>query len=425
MTEISTDLARPTDEARRRSSNRLLRVLPALAVRDFRLLLVGVFFAMNGWTMQQVVLGWYVFETTNSEFQLGLVLFFNLVPILVLSVPAGVLADRMDKRILMLITQVSTFVVYAALALVIAAGHGQVWLVYVASFLTGLFLTLRLPAQQAIIVEIVGRDSLPNAVAISSASFNATRIVGPAAAAGLLATVGTGLSILVVGISYLAAAVATWALSYRGTATLSVGLSFAENVTEGLRYAKEDGRVLALLALGGISSLLVMPFGAFVPAFARDVLNVGVQGLGVLNASVGVGALASAVFLALQGHSIANRGYILLANTFIGGASIVLFAISNSYPLSIALMAVFGIASLNQMTLTNTLIQLIVPDRLRGRMMGYFLLVWGLMPIGTVIVGRAAETFGVQAAVAVASALSLILVVGIGATMARFISKID
>ena len=425
MTEPSTGLARPADEARRRSSNRLLRAFPALAVRDYRLLLGGVFLAMNGWMMQQVVLGWYVLETTNSAFQLGLVLFFNMFPTLVLSIPGGVLADRMDKRVLMLITQVSTFVIYAALALMIAIGQGHVWVIYLASVLTGLFLTLRIPAQQAIVVEIVGRESLANAVAMSSASFNATRIVGPAVAAGLIATVGTGVSILVIGISYLGAAVATWFLHYRGTPTISVGLSFAENLTEGLRYAKEDGRVLALLALGGCSSLLVLPFAAFVPAFARDVLNAGVQGLGVLNTSVGIGASGSAIFLAVWGSTLANRGFLLLVATFIGGASIAAFALSSSYPLSIALMALFGIASITQIILTTTLIQLIVPDRLRGRMMGLFMLMWGFMPLGALLIGQAAETFGVQAAVAAASALSLILVIGIGTRMASSISKID
>ena len=309
MTEISTGLARPADETGRRPSNRLLRAFPALAVRDYRLLLGGVFLSMNGWMMQQVVLGWYVLETTNSAFQLGLVLFFNMFPTLVLSIPGGVLADRMDKRVLMLITQVSTFVIYAALALMIAIGQGHVWVIYLASVLTGLFLTLRIPAQQAIVVEIVGRESLANAVAMSSASFNATRIVGPAVAAGLVATVGTGVSILVIGISYLGAAVATWFLHYRGTPSVSGGLSFAENLTEGLRYAKEDGRVLALLALGGCSSLLVLPFAAFVPAFARDVLNAGVQGLGVLNTSVGIGASGSAIFLAVWGSTLANRRF--------------------------------------------------------------------------------------------------------------------
>ena len=294
MTDMSTGLASRAGDTHRHSSNRLFRTMPALAVRDYRLLLGGVFLAMNGWTMQQVVFGWYVLETTNSAFQLGLVLFFNLLPILVLSLPAGVLADRMDKRILILFTQIFTFLVYAALALLVAVGQGQVWIVYVASFLTGLFLTLRLPAQQAIIVEIVGRESLTSAVAISSASFNATRIVGPAVAAGLLATVGVGVSIFFIGVSYLAAGAAIWALSYRGAPSVSGGLSFADTLTEGFRYARDDRRVLALLALGACSSLLAMPFAAFVPAFARDVLDVGVEGLGVLNASVGVGALGAA-----------------------------------------------------------------------------------------------------------------------------------
>ena len=425
MTDVSAGLARPADEIRRRPTNRLLRAFPALAVRDYRLLLGGVFLAMNGWMMQQVVLGWYVLETTDSAFQLGLVMFFNIIPTLFLSIPGGVLADRMDKRILMLITQVSTFVIYAVLALLIAIGQGHVWVVYVASFFTGLFLTLRLPAQQAIVVEIVGREALVNAIAISSASFNATRIVGPAMAAGLLATVGIGVSIFVIGLSYLAAGVAIWFLRYRGTPSVSGGLSFAENLTEGLKYAKDDGRVLALLALGGCSSLLVMPFAAFVPAFARDVLNAGVEGLGVLNASVGVGAFGSALFLALRGNRLPNRGVLLIVTTCVSGATIAAFALSSSYHLSIALMMLFGLISMTQMTLTITVMQLMVPDRLRGRMMGLFMLMWGFMPLGTLLIGLAAETFGVQAAVAAASALSLILVIGIGTRMASSISKID
>ena len=325
----------------------------------------------------------------------------------------------------MLITQVSTFFIYAALALLIAMGQGHVWVVYVASLLTGVFLTLRLPAQQAIVVEIVGRESLANAVAISSASFNATRIVGPALAAGLLATVGTGVSIFLIGVTYLAVGVATWLLDYRGTPSVSGGPSFGENLTEGLKYAKSDGRMLALLAIGGCSSLLVMPFAAFVPAFARDVLNAGVEGLGVLNAAVGVGAFGSAIFLAVQGNRLPHRGVLLLVTTCIGGASIAAFALSSSYPLSIALMALFGLASMTQMTLTNTVIQLMVPDRLRGRMMGFFMLMWGFMPLGALLIGQAAEAFGVQVAVAAASALSLVFVIGVGARMANSISKID
>ncbi len=424
-TDISTDHPVSAIAKSSRLTNRLFRTLPALAFPDFRLLLGGTFFSMNGWSMQQVVLGWYVWQVTGSAFLLGLVTFFNIIPTLFVALPGGVLADRFDKRKLMLVTQALTFLVFLFLAAAIYGGYGQVWTIYTATFVAGLLLILQMPARQAIIVELVGRSALLNAIAITSGSFNLARMSGAAAAGLMLTWFGIAPSVLAIASTYLAVTIATWFLNYRGQVSPLVRHSFWHNLGEGLSYARGDTRVWPLLALVAVSALLAQPYMALLPAFATDVLGVGAEGLGLLIAATAVGALVSAAVIAVAGNRLRHRGMLLFGLGLLGSGAITAFGLSSQFPLSLLALAGFGLLSMGQMTLTNTMLQILAPDHLRGRLMSLFMLIWGLMPIGTIIISSAAETFGVQAAVAGAGALSLLLTLAIGLRVAPALRSVD
>jgi MFS family permease len=378
----------------------------ALRHRNFRLFYTGQTVSLLGTWMGGLAQGWLVLELTNSAFWVGLVGFLGSAPILLFTLPAGVYVDRTDKRRLVTACQGALLALAAALAALSASGRVQAWHVAAVATLVGLVNSVEIPARQSFIVELVGKDDLTNAIALNSSAFNATRIVGPAIAGLLVARFGVTVCFAINAASYAGVLAGLLAMRLSPQAVAATQAHALERFREGMRFVRGDRRVLALVATTAVLSLFGFPYLVLMPVFARDVLAVGAEGLGVMSASVGVGALASALGLATLG-SRASRGRLVAAASRSFGLAVAAFAVAPWLPLALLLLGVAGFAMVLNNAVTNTLLQSLTPDRLRGRVMSLWAWTFvGIAPLGSLLIGALAERIGAPAAVAVGGLVS-------------------
>ncbi|HEV8303811.1 MAG TPA: MFS transporter [Gemmatimonadales bacterium] len=380
--------------------------LGALAHRNFRLFLFGQTVSLTGTWMQSIAQGWLVLQLTNSPFYVGLVSALSSLGVLLLTLYAGVVADRTDKRRMVVITQ--TLLMLQAFALA-----GLVWtrtvtvesVMALAAFL-GIVNAFDIPTRQSFIVEMVGKDDLMNAIALNSSVFNATRVFGPAVAGVLIGSVGTAWCFALNGVSYLAVIGGLLAMRLPPRVPQPAAGSAWTGIRESVAFIRSDPRVFALVVLTALFSVFGFPFLVLMPVVARDVLHAGAAGYGALTAAVGVGALLGALSIAVWSGRI-PKGRTLVAGGTSFGVALALFASSRSFPLSVALVALAGCAMILNNALTNTLLQTLVPDELRGRVMGFYSFVFvGLAPLGALQAGALAEHFGAPWAVAVGGVIT-------------------
>ncbi len=386
----------------------------ALAHRNFRLFLVGQGTSLIGTWMQNVAMGWLVLNLTNSPFYVGLVAALGSLGVLVFTLYAGVVADRSDKRRTVVLTQTLSMLQAFVLATLYWTHTITVWNVMVLASLLGVVNAFDIPTRQSFIVEMVGREDLVSAIALNSSMFNAARVVGPAIAGTLIGLLGVGACFFLNGVSYLAV---IWSLlamrlppyvASPGRASAWAG--FREIVT----FIRGDRRVSTLVTLTALLSVFGFPFLSLMPVFARDVLHVGAGGYGVLMASVGVGAMLGALAIAGWSRRL-PKGPMLLTGGTAFGLLVAAFTLSRWFPVSVALLAIAGCAMIVNNALTNTMLQTLVPDQLRGRVMGFYSFVFvGLAPLGAFQAGVFAERFGAPLAVG-AGALICALAVTVAA----------
>jgi MFS family permease len=377
----------------------------ALRHRNFRLLFFGQGISLIGTWMQNVAQGWLVLELTNSPFYVGLVSALGSLPILLVSLPAGVLVDRVNKRRLVILTQTLSLLQALVLAILIWTRHIAVWQVAAIAVFLGTVNAFDTPARQAFLIELAGREDLPNAIALNSSAFNAARVVGPSVAGVLISAVGLAWCYFLNAVSYLAV---IWGLLKMRLQPFRrpehPGDAWAQ-FTEGVRFVRHDRRILALVAMMAVISVFGFPYLVLMPVFARDVLQVGASGLGFLSASVGVGAVVAALGLAAFGTRV-RKGRILVWTGPLFGAALAGFSLTHWFPLALPLLAVAGGAMILNNAVTNTLLQTIVPDALRGRVMGFFAFVFlGMAPFGAFQAGWLAEQMGAPATVAIGGTL--------------------
>jgi MFS family permease len=378
----------------------------ALRHRNFRLFWTGQLISLTGTWMQSLAQGWLVLQLTDSAFWVGLVSFTGSVPILLFSLPAGVYVDRADKRRLVMLCQ--ALMGAAALVLTILVGTGRVaaWHVAALAGFMGLLNSVEIPARQSFIVELVGKEDLTNAIALNATAFNATRIVGPAVAGLLVAHVGLTVCFLLNALSYGAVLVGLDRIRLAPRERAAAAGDALHRFREGLGFVRGDRRVAALVANTAVLSVLGFPYVVLLPVFARDVLRVGADGLGVMSAAVGFGALVSAFGLAAFGVR-ARRGRLV---TWAGPAfavAVVVFAWARWFPLVLAALGAAGFCMVLNNAASNTLLQGIVPDHLRGRVMSLWALSFvGLAPLGALQAGWLAGRIGAPAAVALGGALA-------------------
>jgi len=372
-----------------------------------------------GTWMQSVAQSWLVLELTNSAFKLGLIGALQFGPMLCFSFLAGAIADRLPKRRLIIATQTCLMLQAFALALLAWLGHVQYWHVAILAACYGLANTLDMPARQSFIVEMTSKDDLTNAIALNSAMFNGARMVGPAVAGLLVDRFGVAPAFGLNGLSFVAVIVALWAMRTEGRPREWEGTTVRQDIAAGLRYAVGTPRVALILSLLLTVSLFVINHNVLVPLLARDVLHEGAHGFGLLMAALGTGAVVGALALALAGRSRLPLSLLIAAAATTSVLTLALAAIRH-FPAAVVLLALTGLSQIVFMASCNTTLQMVVPDRLRGRIMSLYGFVFvGVTPLGSLFVGTVAEWFGASAAYAAGGGLGLLCVLALTALWAR------
>jgi MFS family permease len=380
---------------------RLPLALRALAHRDFRLFCSGQVVSQVGTWMQSVSQSWLVLELTNSPFRLGLIGTLQFTPILLLSVVAGALADRLPKRGLLLLTQSVMCLQAITLWALVTSGHIQYWHVAVLAALYGLANALDNPARQSFIAEMVGTGDLPSAIALNSMIFNSARIIGPALAGLAIARWGTATAFAVNAVTFLAVISALLSMKTLGLPRPGSGRRMGSQIAEGVAYAMRTPRILLVLGLVMVVSVFLFNNNVMVPLLARQGLGLDAHGFGLLMAALGVGAVAGALTLGVRSRQRPSVLALILPAVVLAVATIVLSQVTR-FGGAAALLAVMGFAGILVMAGANTSHQLTVPDELRGRIMGLHMMVFaGMSPFGAFLIGSLAERFGIRVALTV------------------------
>jgi MFS family permease len=370
----------------------------ALQSPGFKLLFQGSYATQIGMWMQQVAFGWLVLELTDSPFYLGLAGFFRALPMLIISPFGGVLADRLERRKLLVLSQAAMGIIAVVLAALVALRIAQPWHLLVSSFLSGTSMSMNMPARQALVSQLVTKQQLPSAIALNSMSMNSSRILGPALAGILIGAVGIAGTMFIQGLGYIWSIFNVLQIKVPPQDQRARNSSMLQNLLEGFRYCYHEKTVFAMLSLAAMTAVFGQPYMQFLPAFARDVLYLGPSGLGIMMTAVGVGALTGSVAIASFGTSN-SRGTILLVAAGLFGFSLVLLGLTKNTVIALFLLAGGGFANALLMSLNQTILQQTVPDHLRGRVMSVYMLTWGLMPLGTLPIGWIAQHHGTPASI--------------------------
>lgn len=377
----------------------------SLSHRNYRLFWTGAFLSNVGTWMQAVAQGWLVLHLTNSPFWLGLDAFMATAPGFVLTLLGGVFADRIDRRRLLLYTQVIAGLAALALAALVATSVVNRWMVLGFSFVTGCCMSLASPSYLAMTYDLVGREDVANAIAMNSTQFQLSRVVGPALAGVAFRLFGLAGCFFANGLSFIAVVVALWMvrMERRSDAALHAQKQRAiwRDLVEGLRYVRNRPRVSSLLLLAAVNSFFGAPYFSLVPIYARDIFHLGETGLALLMGTAGAGAFLAALLVAYLGD-FRRKGWFVLGGAIMFGICISGFAVSSRLTLSLLFLFGLGFALVCSIAITNTLLQKLVTDQMRGRVMSMFLLSFmGTMPIGNILAGAASNHFGPQSTLAV------------------------
>lgn len=387
----------------------LPHALRALQSRNFRLFVAGQLVSLIGTWMQMVAQAWLIYRLTGSAVLLGVAGFASQIPVFLLAPLGGVIADRLDRRRVLLVSQAAMMVLALALAILTLSGAVQVWQIFALAALLGVANAFDIPARQSFVVQMVGREHLPNAIALNSSMVNGARLVGPAVAGAVVAAVGEGWCFLLNGVSYAGVIAALAAMRIPpadGGARATV--SAWESVVEGFAFSWHTRPVRALLLLLGLVSLMGMPYSVLMPIFADRVLGGGANAYGLLMAAAGLGALSASAVLTVR-RDLRGLGRWIAVSASGFGASLILFSLSRSLWLSAALLVPAGFCMMLEMAASNTLVQAMVPDRLRGRVMAvYSMMFMGMAPLGALMAGALAAPIGAPATVAVGGAACVV-----------------
>jgi MFS family permease len=401
-------------------------MLGALRHRNYRLFLTGQIISTIGTWMQSVAMPWLALQLTHSGLLVGLVLAAQFMPVLLGSQLGGVVADRYRKRSVLLVTQSVFTVPSFTLFALSATGHAQYWMVVVAAIATGTINAFDVPARQAFVIEMVGKQDLMNAIALNSSVFNAAAVVGPAIAGVIIAAVGVPICFLANSVSYLAAIVALLLMrDLPAPVRERYQQPLLTRIAQGAHYARHQPVVGMLLVAVAVFSLFAMNRLTLIPLFADQVLHVGAQGFGFLLGSMGLGALAGALTLAFSPSAGDPRRQFWMAMIWV--AALLVFSISRVFAISLVTLFVAGYCQITFVATANNRIQTITPDNLRGRVMAlYAQALIGVGPIGSTQAGALATLFGAPWAMAIGAVVAGLVLLGI--RVARpyvFVSQMD
>jgi len=359
--------------------------------------------------MQSLGQQWLVLQLTNSALWLGVVGFCSSIPVLLLTLFGGVVADRVDRRKFLVFTQSAAACQALALATLTLTGRVHIWHVVAAALTLGTINAFDTPTRQAFVVEMVGKEDLANAIALNSSIFNGARIFGPAIAGVLVAIpqVGPGGAFLLNALSFLAVIGSLLLMDHHHVPGVARTQSMRANLVEGLTYARSNKTVSTLMLTASITSIFGMSYASMLPVFAKDILKVGAPGQGIMMTCIGIGAVIGSLTVATLA-SLQRKGMVWTAGNLLFPPMLLLLALSRSFPLTLASLFVLGFALIVQNSTTNTLLQTTTPDHLRGRVMGLYNLTFqGMTPFGSLQAGIVANAFGAPVAVGIGGLMCL------------------
>lgn len=409
--------SRPNFEVRR--DRGLSEMFRALRHRNFLLFWSGAFLSNTGTWMQAVAQGWLVLQLSNSPFWLGVDGFMATAPGLVLTLAGGVFADLFDRRKLLIYTQAVAGLAALTLGVLVITDVVQVWMILCLSFVTGCCMSLAGPSYMALVFDLVGHEDLANAVALNSTQFQLARVLGPVAAGVGFKLFGVAGCFIANGISFAFVVIAMTKVKFdrvdasqggekRSVKTRGV---FIGDLVAGLRYVKSRRVVSMLLIISAVTSLFGAPYIYMTPVFARDIFHLGETGLAILMGMAGAGALFGALFLAYLGD-FRRKGWSVLGGDLAFAVCLIVFSLSTNFKLSLFFLFALGFGIVCSVAVTNTLLQKLVTDEMRGRVMSMFMLSFiGAMPIGNLIAGAASHRFGVQRTLAAGGVIIAVFVV--------------
>lgn len=372
-----------------------------------------MFISLIGTWVQTVAQSWLVFELTKSAFLLGVVGFLSSIPIFLLSLFGGVAADRINKKNILLTTQVAFMALAFTLAILTQMKSITAFQIMFIAALNGIVMAFDAPSRQAVVIELVGREQLFNAIALNSISFNSSRIIGPALAGILIAGIGMSGCFYINGISFLAVIIALLLIKTNHGPKKNAKSALIKDLADGLRFIKNSRAILILISIVAATSLFGVSYITLMPIFANDILKVGAKGLGMLMSASGIGALIAALVLARLGD-FKYKGKLLILSTLIFSISLTVFALSKAYLLSLIALTLIGWGSVTAIAIINTLLQINVGDEFRGRVMSVFMFTFaGFMPFGNLIAGSLAHLWGVSQAVSICGIICTLFFIAI------------
>ncbi len=372
----------------------------ALRHKNYRLFFIGQGISLTGTWMQQMAIGWLIYRLTKSPFMLGFVGFLGNIPTFIFTPFAGVLADRTNRHHMLIITQALAMIQALVLAALIMTGKVAVWHILALTIFLGIATAFDSPARHAFIVEMVGaKEDLGNAIALNSLVFNAARLIGPSIAGILVALFGEGICFLFNGLSYIAVIAALLGMHITHRVIVSQDKHIMHGLKEGVNYAFSNKLIRSILLLTGLVSMMGMSYVVLMPVIAKDVLRGDANTLGFLMGSTGLGALIGAFFLASRKSTKGLNGVVFLT-TNIFGIGLIAFSFSRVLWLSAVILLFIGFGMMVQMSANNIIIQAVVHDDKRGRVMSLFMVAFmGMVPFGCLIAGTLANRFGAPNAI--------------------------
>lgn len=368
----------------------------SLKIRDFRIYLIGMFVSMCGTWIQAMVLNWVVFDLSKSSFLLGLVGFVTYSPIIFLSLFSGVLVDRFNKRYLLFFTQTTFMVLAFVLAFLTQVNIITVKFILLISLMNGIAISLDAPARQSIVFELVGKEKILNAVALNSIAFHSARMIGPALAGIFVAVISIAGCFYINAISFLAFIIALFFIRPKHAVNQNNNKHFFEDLKGGINFIRSNRIYLVLISIVGSISVFGFSYAVLLPVFAKNVLGLEIKGYGLLLSASGVGSLLGGFMLAGL-KKPKSQIKILIFSLFAFVFSLIFFSLATSLVASILILILAGFASLSSLAIINSLIQTMVPNEFRGRIMSIYMLVFiGTIPFGSLLAGSLAQSIGVS-----------------------------
>jgi len=380
----------------------------ALRHRNFQLFFGGQLISLIGTWMQNIAQAWLVYRLSHSAWQLGLIGFAGQIPIFLFAPIAGVVADRVNRRHLIIATQSLSILPAVVLAVATFSGHASVALIFAMALFLGTVNAFDIPGRQSFLIEMVTREDLMNAIALNSSMFNGARLVGPAIAGLLVAWVGEAWCFSLNAVSYLAVIAGLWAMRMPTQQRDDKRTSMVRHFRDGFRYVREVGPISALLLLLGVVSLTTMPYTVLMPIFADQIFHSGVRGMGTLMGFSGAGALTGALLLAAK-RTVRGLGRVIAISSLGVGSGLIGFGFSHRFSLSLALLFAVGLLTMVETAACNTLLQTMVSDAFRGRVMSFYSMMFmGMAPIGSLGAGWISHYIGAPHTVALGGVFSLV-----------------